>query len=86
MTLSIILPKDLEEELNREAAQLGLLVQDYVLRLLLHRPVLDTMPKTGTELVAYWQHAGLVGTHLQIEISEDYARLLRQEAEKRKSQ
>ena len=85
MVLRLDLPTDLEEELIREADSLGLSVHDYILNLLAYRSGFDASPKSGAELVAYWQQAGLVGTHPKIEDSQAYARKLRQEAEERSS-
>jgi hypothetical protein len=81
MTLTLELPQDLEHELTAEANKLGLPVTEYALRLLLYRPIGDKMPKTGAELVNYWQKAELIGTHPDIEDSQVYARQLRREAE-----
>ena len=83
MTLTIELPQDLERELSNEAAELGLPLSEYALRLLYSRPLTEKMPKTGSELVAYWQNAGLVGTRRDIVDSRAYARQLRTKAETR---
>jgi hypothetical protein len=82
MTLILEMPTDLEKELIQEADRLGLSVHDYILNLLHYHFGFGATPKSGTELVVYWQHAGLVGTHLEIEYSQYFARKLRQEAEK----
>jgi hypothetical protein len=39
-------------------------------------------PKTGAELVAYWQSEGLIGTRPDIADSQAYARGIRRQAEK----
>jgi predicted DNA-binding antitoxin AbrB/MazE fold protein len=39
---------------------------------------------TGAELVAYWQQAGLVGTRTEIRDSQQHAREIRADAERRK--
>ena len=83
MTLTLELPQELEYELTAEADKLGLPVNEYALRLLLYRPVVDKMPGTGAELVAYWQEADLVGTRPDIDDNVAYARQLRHEAETR---
>lgn len=39
-------------------------------------------PKTGAELVGYWQDEGLIGTRPDIDDSQEYARTLRAIAER----
>ncbi len=93
MTITLHLPQELEHELSGEAAQLGLSLSEYALRILsrtrchafrgLPQPPIRTTPKTGAELVAYWQAAGVVGTRTGIKDSQQHARAIRAEAEKR---
>jgi hypothetical protein len=85
MTLTLELPEALEAELTAEAARQGLSLSEYALQLLraAHRPA-GAAPQTGAELVAYWQAAGLIGTRSDIADSQEYARKLRAEAERRK--
>lgn len=83
MKLTIELPQELQHDLTAEAEALGLPLSEYALRLLLVRPPLETMPRTGAELVAYWQRANLFGARPAIEDSQAYARRLRREAESR---
>jgi hypothetical protein len=83
MTLTLELPQELEKELATEAAQYGLPLPDYALRLLSDRQTVIPAPKTGAELVAYWQNAGLIGNRSDIADSQIHARRLRAEAEKR---
>jgi hypothetical protein len=83
MTITLDLPQELEQELSGEAAKLGLSLSEYALRLLSRRTSVRTTPKTGTELVAYWQAAGLVGTRTDITDSQKHARAIRAEAERR---
>ena len=83
MTITLDLPQELERELSGEAAKLGLSMSEYALRLLSRRTSVRTIPKTGTELVAYWQDAGLVGTRTDITDSQKHARAIRAEAERR---
>ncbi len=83
MKLTIELPPELEDDLNAEAEALGLPLSEYALRLLLIRPALGSMPKTGAELVAYWDKAKLFGARPDIEDSREYARRLRTEAQSR---
>ena len=83
MTITFDLPQELERELSGEAARLGFSLSEYALRILSRRPAVGTTPKTGAELVAYWQDAGLVGTRTDITDSQQHARAIRVEAEKR---
>ncbi len=84
MNISIELPPDLENELSTEASQLKLPLGEYILRVLLFRPFLQNPPKTGVELVAYWESVGVVGSRPDIPDSQEHARRLRQDAEHRR--
>ncbi len=83
MSLTLDLPQELESTLSSEAAQFGLSVSEYALRLLSTRRVVEDTPKTGAELVAYWQNAGLIGTRSDIPDSQKHARKIRNKAERR---
>jgi hypothetical protein len=83
MTLTLELPQDLEKALLAEATQLSLPLPEYMLRVLYLRPAIDSKPKTGADLVAYWQETNLIGNRQDIKDSQKYARELRAEAEKR---
>lgn len=83
MTLKLEISRDLEKELSTEASRLGLPLSEYALRVLATRQGSVVMPKTGMELVNYWQTEGLIGTRPEISDSAEYARSLRREAEKR---
>jgi hypothetical protein len=83
MILTLELPKELESDLVSEAKQLGLSLPDYTVRLLLSRPLLKTAPQSGAELVAYWQNAGVIGMRSDIDDSQQHARKLRAQAERR---
>lgn len=83
MNISIELPSDLENELSTEASQLKLPLSEYILRVLAFRPFLQNPPKTGLELVAYWESIGVVGSRPDITDSQEYARRLRNHAENR---
>ncbi len=83
MSLMLDLPPELETELAGEAAQLGLPLPEYILRLLATGRGSGTAPRTGAELLAYWQGEGLVGTRSEITDSQAHARILRQQAERR---
>ena len=86
MTIMLDLPKDLERELSSEAARLGLPLAAYAVRVLAgHRlasPETGT-PRTGAELVAYWERAGVLGTRTDVDDPAAYARALRDRAEHR---
>jgi hypothetical protein len=83
MTLTIDLPQDLERELSTEAAEIGLPLPEYALRLLYSRQLPEKTLNTGSELVEYWQNAGLIGARKDIVNSQAYARQLRAQAETR---
>ncbi len=83
MSINIDLPHDLEDELSAEAAKLGLSLPQYALRLLTTRAVLSNSPRTGAQLVEYWQSEGVVGTRPEMSDSQDHARGLRDRAETR---
>lgn len=81
MTIAIDLPEELENELESEADQLGLPLSAYALRLLATGVIIGDKPKTGAELVAYWQHKGLIGSRPEITDSQAHARQIRAQAE-----
>ncbi len=83
MNLKVELPQELQDELSSEAKQLGLTLSEYVLRLLLTGRHVATNPKTGAELVDYWQSEGLIGSRSDIADSQEHARRLRNNAERR---
>jgi len=84
MTITVDLPQDLAKKLSAEAARLGLPLSDYAVRLLSTGRVPQSSPKTGAELVAYWQAEGLVGTRPEIITdSQQHAREIRRKAEVR---
>ncbi|MBN8563083.1 MAG: hypothetical protein J0L70_21335 [Leptolyngbya sp. UWPOB_LEPTO1] len=83
MPLNLNLPLELEHELCTEASRLNLPLTEYVLRILTTRQVPENLPKTGTELVAYWQREGVINSRPDIIDSQTYVRKLRAEAETR---
>jgi len=83
MTLSLNLPPELESALSTEASRLNLLLSEYILRILSTRQVLENPPKTGEELVAYWLSVGLISSRTDIADSQEHARQLRHDAERR---
>jgi hypothetical protein len=83
MTLNLNLPAELEHELCTEASQLNLSLDEYILRVLAARQVSEHLPKTGAELVAYWQREGVLNSRPDITDSQAHTRKLRDEAERR---
>jgi hypothetical protein len=83
MSLVLDLPAELETELEAEAARLGLPLPEYALRLLAGARNPNPIPRNGAELLAYWQTEGLVGTRADIADSAEYARNLREQAQRR---
>jgi hypothetical protein len=73
----------MENELSAEAARLGLSLPEYVLRVLSASLTVNNKPKSGAELVEYWQSQGLVGTRPDITDSQAHARQTREQAERR---
>jgi hypothetical protein len=83
MNIRLDLPPELESELSTEASRLNLPLTDYILQVLSIRQILNNPPKTGEELVAYWQSAGVINSRPEISDSQVHARHLRHEAETR---
>ncbi|MEH1812902.1 MAG: hypothetical protein V7K26_34595 [Nostoc sp.] len=83
MSINLDLPPELENELFTEASRLNLPLAEYILRILSVRQVLANPPKTGAELVAYWQSEGVINSRPDITDSQAYARKLRHEAQTR---
>lgn len=81
MLVTLELPSELEDEMSLEASQLRLPLTEYILRVLLFRPFLQSPPKTGTELVSCWESSGVINSRPDITNSQEYARSLRREAE-----
>lgn len=83
MSITLDIPDGLASELSVEAKRFGLSVDDYVLRLLTTERVAEPLPKTGSQLVAYWREHGIVGSRPDIEDSRSHSRELRRQAEQR---
>lgn len=83
VSITIDLSLELENELHAEASGLNLPLSEYIVRILSTRQVLANPPKTGAELVAYWQSEGIINSRPDITDSQAYARKLRHEAQKR---
>lgn len=83
MTLVLDLPVELQDQLAQDAARLGLPLTEYVLRVLSTNRLSGTSPRTGMELLAYWEHAGVVGARPETNDPQEHARTLRRQAEVR---
>jgi hypothetical protein len=83
MNLVLDLPPELETELAAEAARFGLPLSEYALRLLAAGRGPGSAPRTGAELLAYWQSEGLVGERSEIADGPAHARALREQAQSR---
>jgi hypothetical protein len=83
MSLVLDLPAELQTELAAEADRLRLTLPEYVLRLLAGGRAPIPAPRSGAELLAYWQGAGLVGTRPEIADTPAHARALREQAQRR---
>jgi hypothetical protein len=81
MNITLKLPSELQHELSTEASQLKLPLTEYILRVLAFRPFLQNPPKTGVELVTYWESVGVVGSRPDITDSQEHTRRLRDQAE-----
>jgi len=73
VNISIDLPSDLENELSAEASQLKLPLSEYILHVLSFRPFLQNPPKTGLDLVAYWESVGVIKSRPDITDSQEHA-------------
>lgn len=83
MSLVLDLPAELETDLAAEAAELNLSLSEYVLRILAVGRSPRHSPRTGAELLAYWQGEGLVGTRSDVTDASAHARSLREQAQRR---
>lgn len=83
MSVTLDLPHELEDELAAEAGQLGLPLPEYILRVLSITVATGDEPKTGADLVEYWQNEDVIGTRPDITDSQGHARQIRRRAERR---
>ncbi|MBK1986971.1 hypothetical protein A0J48_005345 [Sphaerospermopsis aphanizomenoides BCCUSP55] len=83
MNINLNLSPELEHELYTEAEKLNLPLSEYILRILSTRKSVDILPKTGAELVKYWENEGVINSRPDITDSQVYARELRHQAETR---
>ncbi|HEX2079752.1 MAG TPA: hypothetical protein VHG08_18700 [Longimicrobium sp.] len=87
MTITLDLPTELEKELSREAARLGLPLAEYALRVLASsrtRPSVANTPLTGEELIEYWTREGVIGSRADIDDPVSFARELRERNQNRR--
>lgn len=82
MSITLDIPEDLVNDLAAEARRLGLPLSDYVVTLLATGRTTSALPRTGAELVAYWQEHGVVGSRPDIANSGVHSREVRQQAER----
>ena len=83
MSITLDIPEGLANDLATEAQRFGLPLSDYVVTLLATGRTAGDLPKTGAELVAFWQEQGVVGSRPEISDSQAHAREVRRQAEKR---
>lgn len=83
MTLKLDLPTELEAGLSAGAAQEGVSVETYALRLLSAAHVSSNRIETGAQLVEYWRREGAIGCRADITDSQSHARAIRDAAERR---
>ena len=83
MTISLDLPQELEQELYVEAEKISLSLPEYILQLLAVRKSSENLPRSGADLVSYWQSEGLINSRPEIKDSQEYARQIRYAAEHR---
>jgi hypothetical protein len=74
MSIHLDLPPELKTQLCTEALRLNLPLSEYILRVLSLGQVLSNPPKTGAELVGYWQSEGVINSRPDITNSQVYAR------------
>jgi hypothetical protein len=86
VTIILDLPNDLQRDLEQAAARAGLPLTEYALQILAanHGPAPEpALPRTGAELVAFWEREGLIGTRPDITDPVRYARESRERAQNR---
>jgi hypothetical protein len=85
MSRTIDLPDDLADALAGEASRLGLSLPEYAAGLLAAARPLPTSIQNGSDLVAFWRAEGLVGSRPDLADDPDYARQLREQAQRPRS-
>lgn len=71
MTITLDLPQELEQELSVEAGKISLSLPEYILQLLAIRKSFENVPRSGADLVSYWQSEGLINSRPEIEDSQE---------------
>ena len=56
-----------------EAGKISLSLPEYILQLLAVRKSFENLPRSGAELVSYWQSEGLINLRPEIKDSQEYA-------------
>jgi hypothetical protein len=85
MSYNLSIPDDLAGVLTGVASNLGMSMPDYALQVLSSVNQPTSSIKTGAELVAYWESAGVIGSRPDITDSQAYARKLREQAQRREN-
>jgi hypothetical protein len=83
MSILLHLPTELESKLAAEASRQGMSLPDYVVRILSNGGQKSSDITNGSDLVAYWRQAGVVGSRNATIDSQAYARELRAKVERR---
>lgn len=87
MTIILDLPNELERELEQAAAEAGLPVAEYAMRVLesSRHSVQQAAPRrTGAEILALWEQEGLLGGGPDIADPVKFARELRERNQNRR--
>jgi len=71
MAISLDLPQELEQELSVEAGKISLSLPEYILQLLAVRKSFENLPRSGADLVSYWQSEGLINSRPEIKDSQE---------------
>ena len=71
MAISLELPQKLEQELSVEAGKISLSLPEYILQLLAVRKSFENLPRSGADLVSYWQSEGLINSRPEIKDSQE---------------
>lgn len=74
MKIALDLHWQLEDRLSKEASRLKLGLTECILRLLDGRSFLQNSPKTGAELVAFWENTKVLNSRPNIIDSQEYPR------------
>jgi hypothetical protein len=83
VSVTLELPDDLISALQAEADRQGLSLSEYAARLLAGACPGAEAVRTGADLVAYWQAAGVIGSRPDVTDAPAQARILRDRASRR---